>query len=143
MTRCLMNTLTIGLLAMVAGCDTPQEPWGSVEGKVLLKNAPVANVTVLFSNEQQGISLYGQSDEQGRFQIRSAKVPGIPVGEYRVAIVPAITAADMATDTVIHKQRPPEVKSPVPPRYRDLKTTDLVANVQTGKNEFEFVLLPE
>lgn len=133
-------TAAVCVAQSIAGCGTPQQPWGSVEGSVTLNNAPVANVTVLFSDPSQGVSLYGQSDAQGKFKIVSAKAQGIPVGKYRVAIVPAVTAVDMAENDVVVTRRPPEVKSPVALRYRDLKTTDLSATVKEGENRFDFAL---
>lgn len=130
------------VLAAVVGCgsgaDGPE--LHSVSGVVTWNDAPLVDADVLFepADPQSGV-LPSQAftDEQGRF-VMSTHVgggeyrPGLPPGEYRVAVTKLERPAGEAT-----LLRPPA--NVLPPRYATGASSPLSATVAAGtENQFEF-----
>jgi hypothetical protein len=131
------------MLTASAGCGRPTPPWGPVSGQVLYLGKPAQHVVVLFSNPGIGVEMTAVTDEQGQFRLATAKVPGLPTGEYRVAVFPALY--DQPIDGMMFpkpdKSKPGMTLAPdIPLLYRDVATSGLTAQVTTGHNDFRFDL---
>lgn len=127
------------LAALAAGCGRAGEPWGAVTGRVTFDEAPAPHMVVLYSLPERGIEMTAVTDASGDFRITTAQVAGLPVGEYRVAIYPAVyeTPKDgMMFDAPAVKK----ASRVFPEIYRDTKTSGLTATVTTGNNHAEFRL---
>jgi hypothetical protein len=129
----------IVLLTLVAGCGK-QEPWGKVEGTVSFQGKPVETAIVLFSNRAAGVEMTTFTDAEGRFEIHTAKVGGLPVGDYRIAITPY--AVGVPTDTIVFAKKSMKTFPNIPIAYRDIATSGLSALVTTGENVFRFDMKP-
>jgi hypothetical protein len=126
-------------LAAIVGCvlsfgchRTQQIPWGSVRGKVVLADKPVSAGTVVFDNRELGVSRLAELRPDGTFVEQSVGFPGLPVGEYRVAVTPLpISKGDFVP---VAPRKAAAGEPPIPARYRDVETSPLTATVKEGQN---------
>ena len=129
--------------ASLSGCGKPVEPWGGVAGVVLQRGKPADPAVVIFTNREKGVEITAPTDANGRFVIKTDKFPGLPVGEYKVVVIPAPQNVPLPADGMTYREPlPPPPVSNIPEIYRDLKTTTLTATVQQGENDFKFDLQP-
>lgn len=138
-----MRILPLFALPLLAACGPPQEPWGAATGRITLEGKPLADVTVVFSSNKKGVHLSAQTDSEGRYTIRSAKFPGLPIGTYQVLVVAVPRDPPAAKNLAEYDGPPPKMECPFDSRYGDAKTTDLSAEVKEGKNQFDFPLRPK
>jgi hypothetical protein len=119
--------------ALSLGCHRKQQiAWGSVRGKVLLADKPVSAGTVVFDNRELGVSRLAELRPDGSFVEQSLDFPGLPVGEYRVAVTPLpISKGDFVP---VAPRKPAAGEPPIPARYRDVETSPLMATVKEGRN---------
>ncbi|CAN5412461.1 hypothetical protein BH11PLA2_BH11PLA2_41680 [soil metagenome] len=144
----LINFLrtTIAIITVMAfgtGCGkSNEEPWGKVQGTVTFQGKPVENAILLFSNSTLGIDMTTFTDKDGRFEIHTAKVGGLPVGTYRISISP-YTPSEQPTDTIVFdKKAPVKAFENIPMLYRNIATSGLTAEVTAGENDFQFEMKP-
>ena len=123
------------------GCNSAEEI-GVIEGTVTLKGQPITNATLFFRDHDRGIHIMADLDEQGGYQVFTAGGKGLPLGKYRVSLVPAGPTLDINDQTgEITSIRPTKSQGPqIPKRYQDVKTSGLVATVTSGRNEFNIQL---
>lgn len=154
--------LMVVLTAMaLLGCGKQEGvPLYLVTGVVQYRGAPVAGATVVFRPRAEGVGAAGQTDEQGRFQLRTREPnDGAAAGEYAVVIQKAQVdsewskkASEMNFKSTQEYEawklanRLPQglvagAKSLLPTKYADGSTTPLRASVAAEpQNEFSFVL---
>jgi hypothetical protein len=73
--------LTIGLLALMAGCASSRTPQhAEVSGKVLFQGQPLPGGKITFVSVNGGYSSVGTIDENGAYQIKA------PVGEVEIGV---------------------------------------------------------
>lgn len=125
MNQRLSAILVIGVCA-VAGCGKAE--LGAVRGRVTFKGETVPEGMLIFKNQDTGTSFTANLDAQGRYTLPDA---GIPVGKYRVTVLPPFAA--MAG---------PKKYQNIPQRYRDQKTTDLEVEVVGKGVEFNIDMQP-
>ena len=123
-----------GLCALLlAGCNPST---GTVTGTVYLDGKPLDRGSVMFHPTGAGTKSYGEILEGGEYEIHTGTKPGIPPGEYVVTVV----ATEEMDPVKAGKERDYLPKSLTPPRYGDVKKSDLKATVQPGSNSLDFKL---
>lgn len=125
------------LLVLVAtiGCDAkPRRPIGTVRGTVTIAGEAVGEEgCILFRTDAENTSLMANLAEDGSFVIRSHDEPGLPVGEYRVAIAPRrVSSGDPMRVTRPDRTAKPDTR--IPKRYWDFATSKLKVQVNEGEN---------
>jgi hypothetical protein len=129
------------VLASLLGCGDRVGPWGTVTGVVSCQGQPVEPAIVLFSNRQIGVEMTAETDASGRFTVRTDRINGLPVGNYRVAVMPKPTNLPMPEQGMMFTGPAPRpAPSNIPEVDRDINTTRLSAVVNEGTNEFTFHL---
>jgi hypothetical protein len=123
------------LMTFACGCEAQRRrPIGTVSGKVSLQGEPLgADGCVIFCDAAGNTSLMANLAEDGSFTIRSHDEPGLPVGEYRVAISPQLVSPGdpMLVERPDRRVRP---KSRIPKRYWEFSTSGLTVLVNEGRN---------
>ena len=64
---------------------------GPVRGRVTLDGAPLAKVQINFENPSTYLSINVTTDDDGRYELKTADGVGLPKGTYRVAVLPKNT----------------------------------------------------
>jgi hypothetical protein len=72
-------------------------------------------------------------DAEGKFSVTTASGPGLPEGEYSVAVMPRQHVPVGAVPVA-------PIRSPIPQKYRQLATSQLVMTVKPGPNVFNIDL---
>ena len=114
---------------LLAGCGS-KRTLGRVEGNVTLNGKPCSGVMVLFECVKERAFITANVGNDGRYAVQMAEGHGLPVGTYQVSVRPA-----PPTDW----SRPPQTV-PIPPRYRDPKTSGLTLTVEEGENRYDIPL---
>jgi hypothetical protein len=119
----LMTIIVLGL----SGCEKGPK-LVPVTGTVTLDGKPVETAGLLFLPvDSSGTPGNGETDAQGRFQLKTRSQVGAQVGKYYVGIVKSVYSNS------------PKPKWLTPQKYSDAKTSGLTAEVTAdGKNDFEF-----
>lgn len=125
----------VALCLMVAGCGGRSEeaPSGSVKGTVTVNGNPVAG-RVNFVGRGAGAGASADLKDDGSFQLDGP----LPVGEYAV-FVTAPGLGDQPPSEDARKDQPAKLKS-IPQKYQSEASSDLVAKVVAGPNDFKFDL---
>jgi hypothetical protein len=133
------KNLVLALL-LVAGCsDGP--PVGKVQGKLTVGNQPLTAGSVIFENRDTGVAAQAALGSDGGYVIRFRQRDGLPPGTYQVAVTPSTIGTGEAPLVVPNNEPPPA--SPIPEKYRTIKTSGLTATVKAGDNPpFDFNLTP-
>ena len=136
------------MLAAIAGCGDKKKTGNGVpvSGTVLYNGQPVGGALVTFRATFD--SGFASTDEQGRFQLRTAQGNTLPPGDYQVTVVKTDDPPPRARSTP-EEYRPPvpnappeaEPKDLLPIKYKDVITTDLKVTVTAeGSNDVELKL---
>ena len=137
--------LAIAAAVSLCGCgggvnDAPKTV--SAKGIVTYKGNPVSNHSVAFVPDEEGMLASGTTDSAGRFTLTtSATGDGAVPGKYKVAI--SIVPEEVAPMPGFPEEKdymPPV--SPLPKKYTDVNTSDLLFTVETdaSKNDFKIEL---
>jgi hypothetical protein len=126
-------------LALV-GCGRTGPPIGSVSGKVTLNGKPVTNADICFASPE-GYGASARLSANGEFRLGSQYGPGIPLGKYRVSIVPRRSETGPSPFAPT-PSGPKASKTPgeVPAKYQNMETSGLTANVDGQQRVFTFDL---
>ena len=121
--------------ATVFGCSRSGLDLVPVEGVVKFKGAPVAGAGIMFV-PARGLPAMAITDENGKFELKTANQSGALVGEYQVSI------SKSKTTTIPQNQGFPlyKTESLIPNKYTKSSTSGLTANVVDDDNNFEFDL---
>jgi hypothetical protein len=120
--------------AVLIGCAA-KAVTAEVSGTVTLDNKPLANVTVVFFPQAEGVDPHlicrGTTDSEGRYTLVDPEgQPGVVVGTNRVVVLPPKTP-----------RSPSDPFSPLPPgrsipaRYGSPRLTPLVVEVRAGGSQ--------
>jgi hypothetical protein len=124
--------LLVAGLSLFSGCGRSGPRQWPTTGCILLQGKPVAGA-IQFRNTAAGVDLVIPLDAEGKYAVATASGPGLPEGEYSVAIMPRqhlpVGAVSVAP-----------IKSPIPQKYRQLATSQLVMTVKPGPNVFNIDL---
>ncbi len=135
---CRMFAVTL-VMAGLSGCGGGglKVPTGTVSGTVMVKGKPLDEGTITFIGESNGETATAFLEKGGTYSLKWGTGFSVPAGDYRVAVVagaPANAApADPASlmKTVI---KPTSTKGAIPDKYKDPKTSKLIAVVKEGAN---------
>lgn len=123
-------------MSVFAGCGT--ESGVAVSGTVAFQGRPVTEGMVVFDDEK-GAHLVAPLGSDGKYRIENSKTLKIPLGTYKVAIMPPkIEFPIDPTQTL----PPPKVAADIPMKYRDAKTSGLALPVREGDNSFDINMTP-
>lgn len=108
----------------------------SVKGKVMYNDKPVTSGTITFAADDKA-SAYGEILPDGTYELMTEKPgDGATPGAYKVIVV---SMQDQAN--ALPEERSPLPAPTVPTKYTSFATTDLTADVESGKdNEINFNL---
>lgn len=123
------------LASAFTGCNRG-EVLAPVTGIVTLEGKPIPRATVQFRNDQKGVHMQAEADQQGRYVVRMANGDGLPLGEYKVCISPPIQDHPLGPI----KAPPPNVDpyaDTIPRKYRDVKTSELTLTVSEQTPAFD------
>jgi hypothetical protein len=128
--------VVLGLAMVGCGSGKRLEP---VAGKVTFEGKPVAKAQIRFVNREAAIDMMAVADDNGVYKVVMAKGAGLPVGEYRVAVMPPVV------DVPIGQTARPmnvEQRSNIPDKYRRPETSGLALTVKPGDNVLDVDMQP-
>lgn len=123
---------------------------GDVRGHVTSAGNPVTNVVIHFLPEQ-GPEAQARLDETGNYRLTTpGKGTGAVLGKHHVYFVPSVDEKEEEAKANLNQQdyiagKLPNVsrlppKSSVPTKYLSANSSDLVREVKSSSNEFDFEL---
>jgi hypothetical protein len=119
------------------GCCPAGPPIAPVSGVVRLDGKPLADGNICFVSVE-GFAASAPLKADGSFQLGSQYGKGIPLGAYRVLVMPRSPEGfvPMIPDAATASKRP----SVIPAKYHNLQSSDLRAVVKADCGEFTFDL---
>jgi hypothetical protein len=141
----LLLFMLIGLFTL-SGCKGPKiEGLVSVRGTVTFNGEPLEGATIGFTPKEfkPGDRLgTGKTDLQGRFELRTIGELGVLPGEYIVVVIKNEVVPGRQ-DSPTGRPAPSEIRSLIPTRYGDPRTSDLNVIVdQSGHRNLQLTILP-
>jgi hypothetical protein len=129
-TRSVSEALLFALvLCLLAGCQQ-QQPLAKYKGKVLYKNQPLTNGSVMFQ-PTAGIPSRGNIQPDGTFELTTYKLnDGATIGKNKVRVVSTTAVSQDATQGELATGN-----SVVPAKYNDFSTTPLEVEVKAEGEE--------
>ena len=129
------------ILCGAVGCSDREEI-GVIEGTVTYQGQPVSNATLFFRDHERGIHIMADLKDDGTYQVFTAGGRGLPLGQYRIAVVPSDTATVANPDTgeIQTSRAVAGPRTTFPERYRDVRTSGLSTTVEEGHNQFDIKL---
>lgn len=111
-----------------------------VTGVVTYQGKPVADASISLQHLEGKATSLGKSDASGRFTLSTyGNQDGAPAGKYKVVV--AVSTVKEIEPGVLAPEPPGGFKSPIPVRYANPATTDIVVEVnEAGKNELTIAL---
>ena len=136
-----IGTLLFGSLAIL-GCGEKTEmgmekrATQPANGIVTYKGSPLRDASVSFISLDGKIRSHGQTDGVASFILSTyGQQDGVPPGKYKVIV--AVNLAKEIEPGVLADEPPGGFKSPIPMKYANPSTTDILVEVkESGKNEF-------
>jgi len=129
--------------ALVLSCSSGPAR-GPVKGRVTMGGAPVTAATVFFENAELGGGMNAPLDSNGEFEVKNYQGAGLPVGTYKVAILPGgvMTPDEAGPKATEAKAARPKANSAIPEKYHKTATSGLTIEVKADSAPFEFDLKP-
>ena len=121
----------------VPGCSR-EEPMGPEAGRVTFQGKAVSEGRITFHDADRGIFIVAPLEADGRYTVRMAQGPGLPIGSYRVTIEPPLPT--IVTGEA--KNAPKREFPSIPPRYHSPATSPLRAEIKLGANDLPFEMSP-
>ena len=112
-------------------------PTGTVSGTITMGGKPLSDASVTFFGENNGDTATAVLGSDGTYSLKYEGGFSVPAGDYRVAVIAGPPPGEKAPDPAdLMKTMKPQGmgKSPIPAKYRDPKTSALVAVVKEGTN---------
>ena len=141
----LLLFVLLGLF-VISGCGRPKiDGLVPVRGTITFNGEPLEGASIGFAPKEfkPGDRLgTGKTDTQGRFELRTIGEFGVLPGEYVVVVIKnEIVPGRQASPP--GRPVPSEVRSLIPQRYGDPKTSDLNVIVdQSGHRNLQLTILP-
>jgi hypothetical protein len=125
------GSLAIGLACclLLLGCGSSRT-LGRVSGRVSLDGKPCGGVIVVFSCAEQRAFITAPVGDDGQYAVQMAEGHGLPLGDYEVTV-------RAAPPTNWDR---PQRETPVPPRYREGKSSGLTLTVKEGENTYDVAM---
>lgn len=144
----LCATTILNLLGC-GGSAGPKEPQATASGSVVYDDKPIMlDSRVIFYCKDKTVSAYGKVDSLGKFTLQPSNPEyGIPSGRYQIMILPPeapppeVGSADYL-NAMQGKVKPaePDSVTGIPSMFRNFDTSNLVVEMKTGDNTFDFDL---
>ncbi len=141
MTRLRYLTASILGALLILGCGKSDElaeqlPTKPARGFVKLRGEPLGNASVSFISLDGKVRSYGRTDGVGSFTLSTyGRDDGAPPGKYKVIV--AVSTSKEIEPGVLEDEPPGGFKSPVPSKYSNPQTTNILVEVKEGAdNEF-------
>ncbi len=121
----MKTLLALFSILLIYGCDT--QSFGTVRGKVLVDQNPTAGFEVRFYSVEDGSMAIGSSNIDGTYLIARARGDlNIPVGEYKVVIIPSGDIEGIPMPTVR-----------ISPEFLEASTSPLIKTIKNGENNID------
>lgn len=142
--RAACRCVSIGLLALMAGCGNPHAPKeAEVSGKVLFQGKPLPGGKVTFTAVKGGFSAIGIIDENGAYQIKA------PVGEVQISVTNRMLQPRTEPKGLprlgkaqgVEKQTVKGQWVQIPEQYEDASKSGLTYTVKRGSQTHDIELL--
>lgn len=141
----------LGILVAFPGCggSQPKGPQGAVHGKVAVDGAAVPAGTIVTYVGEAGGTASGLTDAGGAYRLTSMYGQGVPVGKYKVVVMPASVESSTAPEQQMEesmqamqsgKAYGPTENSLIPSKYGNFATTPESREVKEGENEIDLNL---
>ncbi len=152
MLRMLGIALMLGTIT-ITGCGDGGPKLAPASGIVKIDGEPKAKLLVTFVPTSGGPGAVGQTNEKGEFTLNTNGKSGAVLGEHKVSITTIKEAAESSSssaasapsgsDAYMNQGRvnPKDFKTPkepIPDKYNT--NTELIRQVESGKNSFDFDL---
>ena len=124
-------------VSLLAGCGEPKTDrgtLGALTGTVSFKGEPITEGVVHFSHTSKGYGATAPIGENGMYEVKS-EMGGLPVGEYKVSVVPPMVLKDFGPNTP--KSEVPKEVDNIPTKYRSPSTSGLTVTIKEGENNFD------
>lgn len=149
--RCAALTGVCLSIWFASGCGggAPAGPQGKVSGKATHNGSPIIEgATVSFIEESGKGSASATTAADGSYQLKSITGDKIPVGKYRVVIMPpagpAMSPEEAMKQSMANAQSNTAAKSDdggtIPAKYRTIASTPLAFEVKEGDNLIDIPL---
>ena len=130
--------LGVAAMAFVVGCGSSDT--GRVAGHVTIGGKPLDQGAVVFQDAKKGAAILAPIGNDGTYRVKTSQKDGLPPGDYQVAIQPQSSYSGPAPLAAPPKQQK-KAESPIPTKYRSVKTSGLKVTVKQGDNPpFDFDL---
>src|SRR5262245_17715200 len=110
-----------------------------VSGMVRYNGKPLDGARVTFSNTAAGISANGLTDAQGKFTLTTFEPgDGAAPGHYQITVTKAVETGHPTAKTappIFRSGGAPRPRWLIPPKYGNLATSNLAADVADGGND--------
>ena len=136
MKSCLLAVACCAMMVCV-GCTKGglDAPTGTVSGTVSIQGKPLTEGVVTFFGENNGDTATAEVQSDGSYSLKYGDGFSVPAGDYRVSINSGIGKPTVIDPQELMKRGPqPVLKNPIPEKYRDPKTSSLIAVVKAGSN---------
>lgn len=141
----ILASVSCALMVLVGcgdqgGTKLEKQPTVPARGFVKYKGAPLKDATVTFLSLDGKVSANGKTDGVGSFTLQTYGAnDGLPVGKYKVMV--AVSGTKEIEPGVLAPEPDGGFKSPIPIKYANPATTDILMEVKEGdKNEFTIEL---
>lgn len=133
--------LVLGIMGLVGCSKAPQKdgmpvaPTVPVTGIVRYQNKSVGDASITLQSLDGKIFSRGKSDAAGVFNLSTyGTQDGTPPGKYKVMV--AVSTVKEIAPGVLAPEPEGGFKSPIPTKYANLATTDIIVDIkEQGKNE--------
>jgi len=125
----LAAALGLACLA-VAGCGRKGD-YGTVRGTVTFNGQPVSEGMVVFFEPQLMVYQGARIQADGSYSVAMSDGPGVPVGEYRVAVMPPVI--ESPGSKAFGPMTVKEYRN-IPLKYRNPRSSPLKLSVAEGDN---------
>jgi hypothetical protein len=135
------------MLCAAIGCgggsvhqDAEKKPTVSVSGIVTYQGKPLKDATVAFHSLDGGLGGNGKSDAVGSFRVTTyGNDDGLAPGKYKVTV--AVSTVEEIEPGVLAPEPPGGFKSPIPLKFSNPQTTDVLVEIKDGeKNDLKIDL---
>jgi len=127
-------------MGFLNGCGSGERvvPTGTVSGTVTLNGKPFGGAVITFFGETNGDTASSDLQSDGTYSLMHGTGFSVPAGDYRVSITPGnSTSGPPLKPEDLMKTVKPYIRSKsqaIADKYRDPKTSTLVAVVKEGTN---------
>jgi hypothetical protein len=144
MYRHFPGALLLAAVTLSVGCSKSDQrqqlPTSAARGIVTYKGKPVGEASVGFVSLDNKIRASGRTDGVGSFILSTyGQEDGVPPGKYKVTV--AVSGVKEIEPDVLAPEPEGGFKSPIPTKYANPATTDILVEVtEGGKNDFTIKL---